>query len=293
MKGMIMHMEEILVRSSIDGSMQPSLFHKTVSNGRRPLLVGLHTWSADRFNQEKNMLPFAEELGWNLLLPEFRGPNLCSNPIGAEACGSILAKQDIIDAVEYVLANYEIDEKSIYLLGGSGGGHMALLMAAYKPLLWKAVASFCPITDLAKWYYDNPNYTPHIHYCCGGKPEGENMKEYIERSPVSYIDKIAESNTKIFHGKYDKSVPFTHSLDLYYDLSHKYPKSRVFLDIFDGGHELRLDDAKRWFLSQSDYLSDDMHINGHDSNKNSNISNSANSKDNGNDAGSKKYELTK
>ena len=243
-------MDEILIKSSIDGSQQPSLFHKVDSNMGKPLLVGLHTWSADRFNQEKNMLPFAEGLGWNLLLPEFRGPNLNSNTIGTKACGSILAKQDIIDALNYVLTNYEIDKKNIYLLGGSGGGHMALLMAAYKPLIWKAVASFCPITDLSKWYYDNPSYTPHIHYCCGGKPEGQNMKEYVERSPISYIDQIAKSNTKIFHGKYDKSVPFTHSLNLYYQLSHKYPKSRVFLDIFDGGHELRIEDAKRWFLSQ-------------------------------------------
>ncbi|HOJ12549.1 MAG TPA: hypothetical protein PK733_18445, partial [Clostridiales bacterium] len=47
-----------------------------------------------------------------------------------------------------------------------------------------------------------------------------------------------------------KSVPFTHSMELYIQLSNKYPGSRVFLDIFDGGHELRMEDAKRWFLSQ-------------------------------------------
>ncbi len=292
MKGMIIYMKEILVKSSIDGSMQPSLFHKATGNGKRPLLVGLHTWSADRFNQQKNMLPLAEELGWNLLLPEFRGPNLCSNPIGKEACGSVLAKQDIVDAVEYVLANHEIDDKNIYLLGGSGGGHMALLMAAYKPMLWKAVAAFCPITELSKWYYENPHYTPHIHYCCGGEPEGEHMDEYVKRSPISYIDQIAKSNTKIFHGRYDKSVPFTHSLNLYYELSNKYPQARVFLDIFDGGHELRLDEAKRWFLSQSN-LSSDMLTTGQDSNRAGNRGNADSNNNNGNFSGSRNYELTK
>ena len=243
-------MDEIIVKSSMDGSFQPSLFYKVPDSTGRPLLVGLHTWSADRFNQRDNMLPLAEELEWNLLLPEFRGPNLHTNANRAKACGSIYAKQDIIDAIDYILSNYKIDSENIFLLGGSGGGHMALLMAAYKPGLWKAVASFCPITDLAKWYYDNPYYTHHIHFCCGGKPEGENLKEYIERSPITYIDKIGESNTKIFHGKYDKSVPFTHSVDIYYKLTHKYPGARVFLDIFDGGHEIRIDEAKRWFLSQ-------------------------------------------
>lgn len=246
-------MEQILVKSTVDGSQQPSLIHiaENKNNESKPLLVGLHTWSADRFNQVESMLPLAKELGWSLLLPEFRGPNLDSNPIGLKACGSLLAKQDIVDAVDYVVENFGADNKAIYLLGGSGGGHMALLMAAYKPKLWKAIASFCPITDLAKWYYDNPNYTRHIHYCCGGKPEGENIREYKDRSPMTYIDNIAKSNIKIFHGKYDKSVPFTHSMELYYHLSNKYPRSRVFLDIFDGGHELRIEDAKMWFMSQT------------------------------------------
>ena len=28
------------------------------------------------------------------------------------------------------------------------------------------------------------------------------------------------------------------------------PESRVFLDIFDGGHEMHMDTAMQWFLSQ-------------------------------------------
>ena len=56
-----MEQTEILVRSTIDGSMQPSLFYKSESKDKRPLLVGLHTWSNDRFNQIENMVPIAEK----------------------------------------------------------------------------------------------------------------------------------------------------------------------------------------------------------------------------------------
>ena len=94
---------EILVKSSIDGSMQPSLFYKA-SKPNRPLLVGLHTWSFDRSNQISNMLPCAQQYDFNLLLPEFRGANLKNNPNLTEACGSELAKADIKDAIEYVIA---------------------------------------------------------------------------------------------------------------------------------------------------------------------------------------------
>ena len=93
---------EILVRSTVDGTMQPSLFYQS-SNPGRPLLVGLHTWSYDRFNQIENMLPYAEKYDFNLLLPEFRGPNLVSNPQKTLACASVEAKTDIKDAIDHVL----------------------------------------------------------------------------------------------------------------------------------------------------------------------------------------------
>ena len=53
-------MKEILVKSTVDGSMQPNLFYEA-DEKNRPLLVGLHTWSCDRFNQIENMLPLAEK----------------------------------------------------------------------------------------------------------------------------------------------------------------------------------------------------------------------------------------
>jgi hypothetical protein len=104
-----MNQREILVKSTLDGSMQPSLFYK--AEGTRPLLVGLHTWSYDRFNQIENMLPFAEKYDFNLLLPEFRGPNLKTNPICTQACGSEFALGDVKDAIDAVID--EVDKDNI------------------------------------------------------------------------------------------------------------------------------------------------------------------------------------
>ncbi len=98
-----MEQTEIFVKSSIDSTMQPSLFFKSDKSGKRPLLVGLHTWSYDRFNQIHNMLPYAKEYGFHLLLPDFRGPNLSTNPEKHNACGSEIARQDIKDAIDYIV----------------------------------------------------------------------------------------------------------------------------------------------------------------------------------------------
>ena len=238
-----MEQQELWIRSTLDGSMQPSLFYAASQPGR-PLLVGLHTWSADRFNQIKNMLPFAQEQDFNLLLPEFRGPNLVKNPQREDACASPLAKQDIRDAIDYVIANHEVDAQNVFLLGLSGGGHMALMMAGTCPEIFKAIGAYVPITDLTKWAEQNPKYGVHVHACC------RDREEELLRSPMHYVDTIAKANLKIFHGKYDSVVPVTQSIELFQAIMDKYPTSRVFLDIFDGGHQIELQQAAYWILTQ-------------------------------------------
>lgn len=42
-------MKEVWISSTMDGTRQPSLFYQAEGENR-PLLVGLHTWSYDRYN---------------------------------------------------------------------------------------------------------------------------------------------------------------------------------------------------------------------------------------------------
>ena len=239
-----MQQQELFIKSTLDGSMQPSYFYQSATKEKRPLLVGLHTWSFERSNQIKNMLPLAEKYDFNLLLPEFRGKNLSSNPKCKEACGSELAKQDIQDAIDYLIEKDLVDQENIFLLGLSGGGHMALLMAGKCPEYFKAIGAYVPITDLTRWAEENTGYAPHVQACCGSKAE------MLRRSPISYVDTIAKANLKIFHGKTDPIVPVSHSIRLFNAIVKKHPKAKVYLDIFDGGHEIDLQTAEYWIISQ-------------------------------------------
>ena len=72
-------LREVEIQSTVDGSLEPSLVHCPEGVESAPLLVGLHTWSCDRFNQVEEMLPRCRERGWALVLPEFRGRNLVGN----------------------------------------------------------------------------------------------------------------------------------------------------------------------------------------------------------------------
>jgi len=241
-------MLEIQVPSSLDGSIETSLLHLPSAGDKAPLVVGLHSWSFGRTNQIERMLPYVQELGWGLLLPEFRGANLATNPRASEACASELAKQDIVDALTFVCTEHAdtVDPERVLLLGGSGGGHMALCMAGHRPELWAMVSSWCPITDVGRWHSENPNYVAGMEACCGGAPD-ERPDEYRQRSPVACIDTIAKANVSIYHGRWDPSVPYGHSLDLYTELVERHPDAAVYLSIFDGGHELLYEIAFRSF----------------------------------------------
>ncbi|MFH2068516.1 MAG: alpha/beta fold hydrolase [Candidatus Omnitrophota bacterium] len=236
--------EELRITSSLDGSEEPSLFMRADSRNPAPLIVCLHTWSSDRWNQVESVAPRAKELGCHLLLPEFRGPNLSSNPRAPEACASPQAMQDIVDAVDYVGQYGCINKARIFLLGGSGGGQMSLMMAGYRPEIWALVYASCSITDLVAWHSENRNYAPHTEACCGGPPNSPERKaEYLRRSPISYADRIARARVYIAHGKHDLAVPFTHSLNLYRRITEINPEARIYLEIFDGAHELRYNRA--------------------------------------------------
>jgi len=239
---------ELEFRSSMDNSLEKALLHVPHTLHAVPLVVGLHTWSYNRFNQQSTMLPFCQERKWALLLPEFRGPNLKDNHRARQACASALARQDILDAVDTVACDYSIDTSNLFLLGGSGGGHMALMMAAVSPERWKGVSSWVPITDLAAWYDENPNYAGNVAACCGGEPGSalEVDREYRERSPIFHVEQLAKANLYLHHGRFDPIVDYRQSWRLANRLEEAGAE-RFFFEIFNGGHDIHYERAFRWF----------------------------------------------
>lgn len=216
---------EIRFVSSLDGTRQPAYLCRG-GGGEEPvpLFVVLHSWSFGYTMLDPATWGRQEAFrrGWAFLYPHFRGPN--NTP---EGCGSDLAVQDIVDAVEYAKAHLRIDARRIYLLGGSGGGHMALLMAGRHPEIWAGVYAACPITDVARWYRESkdpernlwPHYGDMIARCCGGTPD-EHADEYARRSPLTHLPAARSVPVDIITGVHDGhrlpkgggSVPCGHAI---------------------------------------------------------------------------------
>jgi len=210
--------ETIQYLCSADESEQPALWYAPESDVPLPLLVGLHSWSTDHRNAGQ-YAKWCLDRHWVFIGPDFRGPN--KKPT---ACGSELAVQDIVDAVAYARNHANVDPRRIYLVGASGGGHAAMLMAGRAPEIWAGVSAWAGISDLRAWHAEckkaGRHYAGMIEKCCGGPPGAspEVDEQYRQRSPLTYLPKarnvMLDLNAGI-HDGHTGSVPVSHSLNAF------------------------------------------------------------------------------
>jgi pimeloyl-ACP methyl ester carboxylesterase len=219
---------QVTITSSADGSAQPAIFWMPPGAAAEesgppvPLVVFLHSWSTDLMTSGP-ALEQSQKRGWIFAGPNFRGPN--NQP---EACASDLAVQDVLDSVEYARQRARVDEERVYLVGGSGGGFMSLLMAARAPQVWDRVSAWVPITDLAAWHafslHEGNQYAGMMDACFGGPPDTpERAAEYKRRSPLFILSQAKGIPIAIDSGLRDghdgASVPLSHTLRAFNELA--------------------------------------------------------------------------
>ena len=195
------------------------MFYKPQSDEPRPLLVALHSWSAD-YRQPQSVIygEWAVSNDWVFIHPHFRGPN--TKP---QSTGSELVIGDVLSAIDYAKANARVDESRIYAVGWSGGGYLGLLLAGRAPEIWAGVSAWVPISDLNAWYEESKRlgtkYVSEIAASCGGAPVDESAAavECRKRSAITYLERARSVALDINHGirdgrNNDDPVPVSQSL---------------------------------------------------------------------------------
>lgn len=203
--------ERVRIVSTEDGAEQSVFWLPPNGDRDQPVLVILHSWSAS-YTQHAG-IPFAmwaQENGWAVIAPEFRGIN-----DDADAVGSDLAVQDAVDAIDYAIAQPGVDADRVYAVGYSGGGMMGLLLAGKHPDKVTAVSVWGPPHDLVDFYEHarkaGLRYANDIRRACGGDPRnaGAAQEECLTRSPATYLASAREHAVPIFiaQGIRDRYVP--------------------------------------------------------------------------------------
>ena len=200
---------EIRYQSSADQSEQPAMFYAPASETPVPLVVALHTWSGNyKQRSHKAIEQWCIKHEWAYIHPDFRGAN--NRP---EATGSELVVADIVSAVEYAKETTQIDNSAIYLIGTSGGGYTALVMAGHHPEIWAGVSAWVPISDLAAWHRQG-KHVDALEQSCGGAP-GDSPAvdaEYAKRSPITFLKNAKGMTLHLHAGIKENTVPVSHSL---------------------------------------------------------------------------------
>ncbi len=205
----------IRIPSTHDSYQQPAYW--LPSDGeKRPLLLVLHSWSSN-YNQQLNV-PFtrwADQNDWAMIAPDFRGAN--NRP---EATGSDLVIKDIKDAVNWALANDDIDPTKVFMIGFSGGGFAVLNMAGEAPELFAGGIAWVPVYDLVEWYayrltVPRRHYVGQLQASCGGAPHPGTAagNECKRRSPSDTIANAKANNIPLYiaTGLQDTLVPTSQS----------------------------------------------------------------------------------
>jgi acetyl esterase/lipase len=154
------------------------------------------------------------------------------------------AVEDVRSALCFLLnqTKYHIDPEKVVLMGGSAGGHLALL-AAYvendkrfdvdcvykKPIKIVAVIDKFGITDV--WEYINTSGKNNAIWL-GDKSKDQSFAKLL--SPLSYVKKTSPP-TFIVHGTADPSVNYQQSVQLK-DLLDKNGVKNQFITVPEGKH---------------------------------------------------------
>ena len=232
--------EQLRIISTADGAEQPVFWLAPSGDRDQPVLVILHSWSAP-YTQHAG-IPFAmwaQENGWAVIVPEFRGKN-----DDADAVGSDLAVQDAVDAIDYAVAQAGVDTNRVYVVGYSGGGMMGLLLAGRHPDKVSAVSVWGPPHDLVEFYEHarrkGLGYASDIRRACGGDPRdaGSAQEECLTRSPATYLESARDQAVPIFiaQGIRDQFVPPSVGAEVFNQLAH--PDDRLSaeeVDLFGRG----------------------------------------------------------
>jgi len=139
----------------------------------------------------------------------------------AKAATAPAAVEDVLKAAEWFqkhAAEYKVDPKQIVVMGGSAGGHLALMVAMTLPsanlgptIKIAAVIDMFGITNVGDQLAEGVNQRP---YAVAWIPEQPDRMALAQRvSPITYVRRGLPPML-VIHGDADSVVPYSQSVTL-------------------------------------------------------------------------------
>ncbi|MEE9394362.1 MAG: S9 family peptidase [Planctomycetota bacterium] len=160
--------------------------------------------------------------GYAVFYPNYRsstGRGVAFSKLG-QGRSALEEFDDIVDGIDHLAKDGLIDPKKVGITGGSYGGYAAAWAATFYSDRFAASVMFVGISDQISKVFttDIPKESYLVHW--RKRPWGGNWKQFLESSPLYYIDR-AKTPILIAHGKDDPRVSPTQSMELFRALKLK------------------------------------------------------------------------
>jgi len=251
----------IIYRKTTEGEeLKLDLCRPTSGKGPFPLIILLHGggWRAGDRSEFYSGMPGMAKLGWECAAIQYRLAPKHKYPAQIE---------DVRSAVAFLRANakkYNIDADRIGVVGGSAGGHLALLLALApdkegKPAAGiRAVVSLAGPTDFSTWHVGNDGKKELTEKELDGLiadflgTADRTAAVMKEASPVTYVRK-GNPPVLSLQGAQDTAVPPQQAQELHRALKQAGVTEK--LVIYDGeGHGLKGENANKSSLEMMEFL---------------------------------------
>lgn len=186
--------------TSRDGLRLPS--HLTLPVGVAPtglpLVVLLHggPWFRDHWGYSA-AVQFLANRGYAVLQVNFRGSTGYGKAFTSAAVGEFAGAMhdDVIDAVNWAVAQGYADRDRVAVFGGSYGGYAALVGVTFTPEVFAAAIDYVGISSLPNFLRTLPAFTrPYLvnnwHLFVGDPADAEQEADMLARSPITHVDRI-------------------------------------------------------------------------------------------------------
>lgn len=253
--------QEVITYKAKDGlEIQGILIHPVVQQNNTPLITVVHGGPEAHYDNgwlTSYSMPgqMGAGDGYAVFYPNYRGSTGRGAEFAKSSQGDPGGKEfdDIIDGIDYLIANNGIDKDKVGVTGGSYGGYATAWMSTRHTDRFAAgVMSVGISNNISKWgTSDIPEEMFLVH---SRKRIWDDYQFFLERSPIYYADQ-ADTPLLILHGKEDTRVDPGQSYELYRHIKTR-TDTPVRLVLYPGeGHGNRKSTARydfslrmmRWF----------------------------------------------
>lgn len=182
---------DIVHYPSFDGKIIESLWFSPPAERRNGFTI---VWphggpqAAER-KQFRSVVQYLVSRGYQFFAPNFRGSTGYGKDFARLVEGDWGGgpRQDMVAGIKWLLAQHMAQPGHLFLLGGSYGGYMSLLLHGRHAQYFRAVVDLFGPSDLVTFYHSVPDSWKPVMNQFLGDPEA-NPSKFEEDSPIAYVE---------------------------------------------------------------------------------------------------------